>query len=277
MESFRVGGLVANADDLSSSELVLDISIEPEKAEYSQKDFESDLRSLFALLTRMRPPIRLVFQAGGPFILPEWFIDLCHKMGIICQIRSKKEETRNFFHMQMHPDYSGCTVEFAMEGLRCMNAIGLDFELQKHNLCNIPLDKWTAEDFNTAIEVHHKFHQTYGPTKMLESFIGLKKHDVVLLRGGSNPVALVEVTGPYYMEEKTYTVAGNPNCANGETVYWDWPRHRFPVKILGWYEEDQERCELDLRPPYPGTFSPLYDPKSGTYQGIVKWLRCLGL
>lgn len=58
-----------------------------------------------------------------------------------------------------------------------------------------------------------------------------------------------------------------------DEYYWDWPRHRIPVKILGWYEEDGNNCDglLGLRPPAQGTFSSLKDNTSETFKKMSIW------
>lgn len=55
---------------------------------YSQEDFEQDLRKLADLLSRICPPLRLRlrFKAGGPYILPDWFLERCKFLGIAIEL-----------------------------------------------------------------------------------------------------------------------------------------------------------------------------------------------
>lgn len=178
----------------------------------------------------------------------------------------------SYYRIQMHPNWSDYSVVFAKEGLKYMGAIGLDFGLGEDPLENLPLNSWTnPDDFEKAKKIHERLHGNEGVTKSLVDFYQLRQGNIVLLHGGMTPVALVEVIGPYYMER-------NNNQKNSglrwkeEEQYWDWPRHRFPVKVLGWYEEDKNICDdLSWRPPAQGTFGKLIDTTSETFKKMSIW------
>ncbi|MGH7987145.1 MAG: HNH endonuclease, partial [Candidatus Binataceae bacterium] len=57
---------------------------------------------------------------------------------------------------------------------------------------------------------------------------------------------------------------------------WDWYRYRYPVQILGWYEEDLKRWpNIRFTPPAPGTFQ-LLTGITPVRKAIEKWLKRLG-
>lgn len=179
-----------------------------------------------------------------------------------------------YFRIQMHPDWSDHSVVFAQQGLRCMGAIGLDFDLGEDPLENLSLNNWKdPDDFERAKRIHERLHNNEGVTKSLAGFYHLEQGDIILLHGGMIPVALVEVTGPYYMVENNNQVRSGLIWEGNDEYYWDWPRHRIPVKILGWYEEDSNNCVglLGLRPPSQGTFSSLRDNTSETFKKMSIW------
>lgn len=179
-----------------------------------------------------------------------------------------------YFRIQMHPDWSDHSVVFAQQGLRCMRAIGLDFDLGEDPLANLSLNNWRdPDDFERAKRIHERLHNNEGVTKSLAGFYHLEQGDIILLHGGMIPVALVEVTGPYYMVENNNQVRSGLIWEGNDEYYWDWPRHRIPVKILGWYEEDGNNCDglLGLRPPAQGTFSSLKDNTSETFKKMSIW------
>ncbi|MCB1826749.1 MAG: hypothetical protein KDJ54_20075, partial [Candidatus Competibacteraceae bacterium] len=155
-----------------------------------------------------------------------------------------------------------------------MRAIGLDFDLGEDPLANLSLNNWKyPDDFEGAKRIHERLHNNEGVTKSLAGFYHLKQGDIILLHGGMIPVALVEVTGPYYMVENNNQVRSGLIWEGNDEYYWDWPRHRIPVKILGWYEEDGNNCDglLGLRPPAQGTFSSLKDNTSETFKKMSIW------
>jgi hypothetical protein len=75
------------------------------------------------------------------------------------------------------------------------------------------------------------------------------------------------------MVENNNQVKSGLRSEGNDEHYWDWPRHRISVKILGWYEEDSKNCNglLGLRPPAQGTWSPLIDNTSETYNKMNIW------
>jgi|APTNR8051073442_1049403.scaffolds.fasta_scaffold68460_2 hypothetical protein len=122
----------------------------------------------------------------------------------------------SYFRIQMHPGWPEHSVIFAKEGLKCMNAIGLDFGSVEDRLKNLPFDQWNNDDFNKtlnkwaqdAMDEAIKNNQPITNEQAINKnrkFIGCMRYfahpstgDVFLVHGGATPVALVKVVGPYY-------------------------------------------------------------------------------
>src|SRR5579871_4651893 len=161
-----------------------------------------------------------------------------------------------FFHMQLHPEKKPTeTVEFAKKGLTTTGAIGLDFGAANHalarrHLVGKPLSSFNATDCKAL-------WPGQGNAARLMQLCALQIGSVGLVRGGQTPVALVGVIGPSF-----YSKGGGK---------WGWYRYRFPVQILGWYDEDRVRWpDIRFTPPAQGTFQ-LLKRKSETRKAIEKW------
>ncbi len=94
----------------------------------------------------------------------------------------------------------------------------------------------------------------------------MKIGDVVMVRDGSTPVALVKVTGNAYIE---------PNTDDE----FDWFRLRRQIEILGFYEEDEKRLLSQTLKGYdkshiqaPGTLT-YCNGKNATNDFIVEWYK----
>ncbi len=48
----------------------------------TQQKFEDDLKQLADFLKHMKPPVTLIFAAGGTLELPGWFRELCAALGM---------------------------------------------------------------------------------------------------------------------------------------------------------------------------------------------------
>jgi len=81
LSSLTVGCLTGDLYDLLNS-LILLITIK----QASQQTFENDLKRLAELLKCMKPPITLLFPAGGTLLLPDWFQQLCTALGVAVTI-----------------------------------------------------------------------------------------------------------------------------------------------------------------------------------------------
>ena len=164
------------------------------------------------------------------------------------------------FHMQLHPNAPGDAVKHAQNALNQSPAIGLDFEAGPEFARS--LATFNALDFQTVQATHQQMRNNgnYGVTLQLEPFYKLKKGAIGLIRGGVVPVALIRITGDYFFKEPQ---ENDPH----------WFHHRFPVEVLGWYDEDNPRYNLDINPPAQGTFQILNNPNTPTYRGVQRWLQ----
>ena len=162
------------------------------------------------------------------------------------------------FHMQLHPNEQHEAVAYAKAALNhSPPAIGLDFDAGDQFVR--PLNTFTQEDYSEAQAAHTEMHGNPGVTQSLRAFYNLKCGDVGLVRGGATPVALVRITGKYEFV--------NPDGPL-------WFRHRFPVKVMGWYEQDlAQDPQIGFTPPAQGTFQILNNPNTPTYQSVQRWLQ----
>jgi len=81
MSSLAVGCLTGDLYDLLNSPTLL-ITIK----QASQQTFENDLKRLAELLKCMKPPITLLFPAGGTLLFPDWFQRSCTALGVAVTI-----------------------------------------------------------------------------------------------------------------------------------------------------------------------------------------------
>ena len=86
----------------------------------------------------------------------------------------------------------------------------------------------------------------------------MEEGDIVLVHHGKTPVALVKITGPYFMDSKTDEIV--------------WFRHRYPVEVLGWYD-DYKDVLPETRIPASGTVQELTNPDTQTYRFIMRWYQ----
>ena len=165
------------------------------------------------------------------------------------------------FHMQLHPDVkAGSTaVSRAEAALRSSTpAIGLDFDLEL-DLLSKSLPAYTKPELDALRASHIQRHGNPGVMESIQIFRDLSPGDVGLVRGGNKAVALVRICGPY----EFHPDAKEPL----------WFRHRFPVSILGWYDEDLERYpDISFKPPSQGTLQRLVDQTSTTFRKMQCWL-----
>ena len=161
----------------------------------------------------------------------------------------------NFWHMQLHPDEQLKAIEYAKWGLE-KEVIGFDLNkiLTPEDLYKKPFNEWSKDDINRFKEKNKEQAQTF------ENFIKIKKGDIVLVRGGETPVALTRVESDYIFEKNT-----------DDRV---WFRHRYNVKILGWYDEWIKKDPNNkFNPPVRGTLNKLINENTPTFKAIRKWLN----
>ncbi len=167
------------------------------------------------------------------------------------------------FHMQLHPNEPGEAVNYAIAALQHNPpAIGLDFDAGPE--FNQGLNMFGPQDFINAQDAHIQLHGNQGVMGNLQAFYNLQCGDVGLIRGGATPVALVRIIGNYAFE---------PNPPPNDP---HWFRHRFPVEVIGWYEQDLALYpQIAFVAPLPaqGTFQILNNPNTPTYQSVQHWLQ----
>jgi MoxR-like ATPase len=163
--------------------------------------------------------------------------------------------------MQLHPNEPRAAVARAIAALQHNPpAIGLDFDAGEE--FERSLNTFTEEDYNSVLAANIERHDNAGVTQSLKAFYNLQCGDVGLVRGGATPVALVRITGNYEFHE--FTSPDEPL----------WFRHRFPVTVMGWYEQDRAQDpEINMTPPAQGTFQILTTENTGTYRGMQRWLQ----
>ena len=87
LSSLTVGCLTGDLYDLLKSFTLL-ITIK----QASQQTFEDDLKRLAELLKCMKPPITLLFPAGGTLLLPDGFQQLCTALGVAVTIVESEDQ-----------------------------------------------------------------------------------------------------------------------------------------------------------------------------------------
>ena len=87
MSSLAVGCLTGDLYDLLNSPTLL-ITIK----QASQQTFENDLKRLAELLKCMKPPITLLFPAGGTLLFPDWFQRSCTALGVAVTIVESEDQ-----------------------------------------------------------------------------------------------------------------------------------------------------------------------------------------
>ncbi|MFZ4526494.1 MAG: hypothetical protein ACOYOE_13415 [Chlorobium sp.] len=87
LSSLAVGCLTGDLYDLLYSVTLL-ITIR----QASQQTFEDDLKRLADLLHCMKPPITLIFPAGGTLLLPDGFQRSCTALGVAVTIVESEDQ-----------------------------------------------------------------------------------------------------------------------------------------------------------------------------------------
>jgi len=195
---------------------------------------------------------------------------------------------QELFHMQLHPAKGQEAVEYAKNGLARTGAIGLDFgddgyrTIAKRRLrgksmtsfSDSVIDELGRAGVSEKIKKQHPEESRLQLRRRIQKaarlaatylrqFRDLKPGAIGLIRGGKTPVALVKVT--------------HPSIYGKRVGPWGWYRYRYPVQILGWYEEDKERWpDIRFNPPAPGTFQFLND-RSNLRKAIERWLDHIGV
>ena len=173
------------------------------------------------------------------------------------------------FRIQLHPNnIEGFSVKDVKEILK-RGVIGLDVWdviAEELGIYDKPLTEWSDEDFRKYDELSTEKRKETNPNASRSTFaehirgefLRMEEGDIVLVHHGGTPVALVKITGSYFMEPETDEIV--------------WFRHRYPIEILGWYE-DYKDVLPEIRIPASGTIQELVDPNSKTYNFIMRWYQ----
>lgn len=145
----------------------------------------------------------------------------------------------NYWHIQLHPD-SRLDVDTLKAILKKKQVIGMG-------------EYWEDKKGNSVID-----------PKLFKN--DMKIDDVVMVRDGSTPVALVKVKGDAYIEHNT-------------DDEFDWFKLRRQIEILGFYEEDEKNLLYQILTAYgkshiqaPGTLT-CCNGSNATNNFIVKWYK----
>lgn len=145
----------------------------------------------------------------------------------------------NYWHLQMHPSNRGkFNKEKLIQILQEKKVIGMGEAWKNRNDEEVPDPTYFKRD--------------------------MKENDVVLVRNGIKPVALVQVSGTWYIENNT-----------DEDL--DWFRLRRPIKLLKVFEDTDEELMANVLYQYgksqiqgPGTLT-ICDGNNATNQFIETW------
>ncbi|WP_119686027.1 McrB family protein [Acinetobacter pittii] len=145
----------------------------------------------------------------------------------------------NYWHIQLHPD-SRLDVDTLKAILMKKQVIGMG-------------EYWEDKKGNSVID-----------PKLFKN--DMKIDDVVMVRDGSTPVALVKVKSDAYIEHNT-------------DDEFDWFKLRRQIEILGFYEEDEKNLLYQILTAYgkshiqaPGTLT-CCNGSNATNNFIVKWYK----
>jgi len=159
------------------------------------------------------------------------------------KLYQKYNNEPTYWHLQLHPHDSSYTIEQVKEILS-KNLIGLDFGENDGYYENSSLENWYSDT-----EDRKKY------------FLEIVKNDIVLIRHGAKPIALVKATSGYkYVESPTTAI---------------WFKHQVEVEVLSYYDE---YIKKDLVKPFsmPQTRGTLWKSKNAntdTYQIIDSWYK----
>jgi len=150
-----------------------------------------------------------------------------------------------YWHLQLHPHDSSYTIE-QVKDILSKNLIGLDFGKNDGYHENSSLENWYSDT-----EDRKKY------------FLKIVKNDIVLIRHGAKPIALVKaISGYKYVESPTPPI---------------WFKHQVEVEVLSYYHE---YIKKDLVKPFsmPQTRGTLWKSKNAntdTYQIIDDWYKTI--
>lgn len=145
----------------------------------------------------------------------------------------------NYWHIQLHPD-SRLSIDRLKSILKNKQVIGMG-------------EYWEDKKGNPVAD----------PNIFKED---MKINDVVMVRDGSKPVALVKVKGNAYIEQDT-------------DDEFDWFKLRRKIEVLGFYEEDEKNLLDEILTTYgkshiqaPGTLT-YCNGSNATNNFIVEWYK----
>jgi len=152
-------------------------------------------------------------------------------------------EKHTYWHLQLHPRNSSYSIVQIKEILS-KNLIGLDFGEYDGYYEHSSLENW------------------YGfSDDRKRYFLEIKEDDIILIRHGAKPVALVRAISNYkYVESPTAPI---------------WFRHQVEVEVLSYYDEyiKKDSVKPFSMPQIRGTLWKSKNPNKDTYQIIDGWYK----
>lgn len=180
-----------------------------------------------------------------------------------------------FWHMQMFPGEFSRNQEMMEKCARNAlknNVIGLDWgcnidkladeEKKVYNeLQNKGFNEFTNEDWDFLRKLKQRGIELSPSPDMLENFYRrMRKRDIVLIRAGKKPIALVEVMSDYFFSTENL----GEGCEKENSV---WFRHRRKVRIL---KEWDENTTESFPGPTQGTLPPPLRNDNPSFRFILK-------
>lgn len=192
----KVGALEIEAVIRSEGSSVFKINIKAHPSTYSQDNFESDLRALCELLSRLTPPVELLFRAGARFVIPNFFKKFCASLGINIEVIGVHRERSQPRLWRMLPGTEPHREEF-MQWFKAEGLIALGWgwtdDLNHVNPTN--------QHAIAALIPEHA--PGTGGRCLWDFWHEMTAGDIVILRDGKNIVGLVTI-GDYYFDN-TYS------------------------------------------------------------------------
>lgn len=168
-----------------------------------------------------------------------------------------------YWHMQLHPDDLSLDVNDALKILK-EGYIGIDI-VDYTNRYSESFTHWTKKDINdysNEVANHNNNDKSNWGKTILNFRDIINVSDIVLVRKGQTPIALVEVLGDYKFDEKTSDII--------------WFRHKRKIRLLMTYSEYMKASpEHSFSTQAMGTLTKvnLQNLKAETNIGISNWYK----
>ena len=169
----------------------------------------------------------------------------------------------NYWHLQLHPnDTRNYTNEDILEIVK-NGIIGIDIEQSMIVNFDKSFGEWSdlkIEEYANLYAKNRGKNNSNWDKVILNFRDNIQIGDIVLVRNGDSPIALVEVSSDYYFEPKTNDLL--------------WFRHRRKIKLLQNYKEYISKFpKNEFQPQVMGTLTKVdaINLKAETNKGIIDW------